>query len=151
MSETAETNPAEKGPLNKEEIVKAVKTLNLSAGSYIVFGSGPLAAAGIRKAGDIDMLVAPAVYERLQKEGWPQKDKGPNDKPLVRDGLPFEIHASWDFSPYAPTLQDLLTTATLIDDVPFAALEEVRKWKAVSGGTKNVADVALIDAYLEKK
>ena len=58
------------------------------------------------------------------------------------------MHNNWDFSHYSPTLEQLLETATVIDGVPFASLEEVRKWKAGGERPKDVADLALIDAYL---
>lgn len=38
-----------------QEIIAKVKKLKLPKNSYVVFGSGPLAAAGIREADDIDM------------------------------------------------------------------------------------------------
>jgi hypothetical protein len=126
-----------------QEIIAKVKTLNLPNGSYIVFGSCPLAVAGIREANDIDMLVTEAVSNSLKQKGWQQIDKGKNDKPLVYDV--FEVHKSWSFSSYNPTLEHLLKTATFVDGIPFASLEEVRRWKLASGRAKHLKDVKLID------
>lgn len=135
--------------MTKDEIVTKVKSLNLPKDSYVVFGSGPLAVAGIRETNDIDMLVSNEVFEELKKDGWKELVKGPDDKPLVRGD--FEIHSHWNFSSYAPTLKHLLETATEIDGVMFASLDEVRKWKEASGGQKHLADVDLIDNYLKNK
>lgn len=132
-----------------QEIIEQVKVLNLPADSYVVFGSCPLAVAGIREAKDIDLYVRAEVLERFIQAGWEQVEKGPGDKPHV-SGV-FEAHATWDFSPYAPTLDHLLQTADVFDGVAFASLEEVRKWKVASGGTKHEADVHLIDDYISKK
>jgi hypothetical protein len=132
--------------MTKAEIVNKVKALNLTQGSYIVFGSCPLAAAGIREAGDIDILVSVEVLEDLKKAGWQELDKGPNDKPLTYDV--FEAHNSWNFSSYKPTLEHLLSSAMLVDGVPFASLEEVKKWKQSSGRPKDLNDIELIDEYL---
>lgn len=126
----------------------AVKSLKLPPGSYIVFGSGPLAAYGLREAGDVDLYVSEGVLEGFKAAGWQQIEKGPDDKPYSH-GI-FEAHAHWNFSPYAPTLKQLLKTATVIEGVPFASLDEVRKWKAASDGLKHAADVRLIDDYLSK-
>lgn len=131
-----------------KEIIKKVKELNLEPGSYIVFGSCPMALAGIREAGDIDFLANAEVRARFEKEGWKEVDKGPNDKPLTKDD--YEIHDHWEFSSYKPTLEHLLASATVVDDVPFASLEEVRKWKQSSGRPKDLKDIELIDAYLSQ-
>lgn len=108
-----------------------------------------MAAVGIREANDIDMLVSPEVYESLKKAGWRQIHKGPSDTPLTHDV--FEAHDNWEFSPYSPTLEVLLGSAMEVDGVTFASLAEVRKWKAGSGGLKHLADVKLIDEYLESQ
>ncbi len=131
-----------------KEIITKVKALNLPKHSYVVFGSGPLAATGIREAGDIDMYVTQDVLDSFIKSGWKQVHKGPGDEPYTYED--YEAHANWSFSPYAPTLQHLLKTAIIVDGVSFASLEEVRRWKLESGGEKHLADVARIDAYRAK-
>lgn len=131
--------------VDKATIVANVKKLELPEGSYIVFGSCPMAAVGIRKAGDIDLLVTAKVFEQLRKRGWKIVDKGPKDKPLAWDM--YEAHKNWDFSSYKPTLKQLLKKPLMIDGVPFANLDEVRKWKIASGRPKDRKDIDLIDAY----
>ncbi|PIR87279.1 MAG: hypothetical protein COU11_01270 [Candidatus Harrisonbacteria bacterium CG10_big_fil_rev_8_21_14_0_10_49_15] len=133
--------------MTKDEIIDKTKILNFPKDSYVVFGSCPLAAAGIREANDIDFLVSEELFAKLQKAGWEELDKGKKDKPLTKDM--FEAHKSWEFSSYNPTLEHLLSTAQVIDGVPFASLEEVRKWKAASGRPKDLIDIDLIDKYWE--
>lgn len=82
------------------------------------------------------------------ESGWKEIYKGPGDTPLTYDI--FEAHDNWDFSPYAPTLEHLLSTATVVDGIPFASVEEIRKWKLASGGAKHLADIELIDSFLRK-
>ena len=108
-----------------------------------------MAAAGIREASDIDMLVAEEVFAQLKDAGWQVLDKGDEDKPLTYDV--FEAHHKWNLSSYKPTLKHLLSTAEMIDGIPFAALEEVRKWKVSSGRSKDLIDIKLIEDYLAKK
>ena len=133
--------------MKKEEIVAKVKTLDLPKNSYVVFGSCPLAIAGLREAKDIDLLVSEEVFDKLKKDGWQELQKSPNDKPLVHDI--FEAHSNWNFSSYKPSLEQLLTTATVIDEIPFASLEEVRIWKTASGRPKDIVDVALINTHIK--
>lgn len=130
--------------MNGDEIIAKVKALGLPAGQYIVFGSCPLAAAGLRLAGDIDLLVSPALLRQLAAAGWQQVDKGPHDTPLTHDV--FEAHDSWNFSSYQPTLASLLAGADYFDGIPFASLSAVRQWKAASGRPKDLADITLLDA-----
>ncbi len=126
-----------------------MKSLNFPGGSYVVYGSCPMAAAGIREAGDIDILVTTELLERLRKEGWKELVKSPNDKPVVKNGV--EAMDTWAFSIYNPTLEHLLATADIYEDIPFANLQEVRRWKEASGRPKDLEDIKLIDAYLEKQ
>ena len=128
------------------EVIAKVKELGLPAGSYVVYGAAPMAVAGLREANDIDFLVTPEVIEMLKSRGWQQVHKGPGDEPY-ESGI-YEAHPNWNFSTYAPTLEHLLETADVVEGIPFAALEEVRKWKSAWGRPKDMIDVALIDGYL---
>lgn len=132
--------------MNVQEIIRNVKSLHFPKGSYVVFGSCPMAAAGLREASDVDMLVTKQLFDTLKQQGWVELAKSENDKPLTYQD--FEVHYEWNFSSYKPTLKHLLSTAQLIDGVPFASLLEVRKWKQSSGRAKDLEDIALIDAYL---
>lgn len=134
--------------MTEEDIISKVKALHLPKGSYVVFGSSPLAVVGLRETNDIDLLVSQEIYERLRNAGWKKVHKGPNDTPLVYDV--FEAHNNWNFSSYNPTLKDLLTKAVEVDGVLFASIEDVRKWKVVSGRPKDIIDIKLIDDYLKK-
>ena len=132
--------------MTRDEIIAKVKALELPYGSYVVYGSCPLAEAGIREANDIDIYAAPEVMDTLRERGWKEVRKGMRDIPLTHDV--FDVHDNWSFSAYDPTLEHLLATAGVYDDVPFASLEEVRKWKVASGRPKDLDDITRIDAHL---
>jgi mannose-6-phosphate isomerase-like protein (cupin superfamily) len=135
--------------MTSNDVLAEVKSLQLPQDSYVVFGSGPMAALHIRPVGDVDLLVSTEVHDKLRQAGWQQLTKGPGDEPLVKGNV--EAHDNWNFSPYAPTLEALLSRAFTVDGVPFASIEDVRKWKAASGGAKHEADVQLIDKYLARQ
>jgi hypothetical protein len=132
--------------MTKEEVIAKVRSLNFPKDSYIVYGSAPFAVLGIREVNDIDLLVSKEIYEELAKKGWKKVYKGPKDEPLTYDI--FEAHKTWEFSPYAPTLPELLSRATEIEGISFASLEDVRRWKEASGRPKDFSDLKLIDSYL---
>ncbi|CAN5380725.1 hypothetical protein BH09PAT4_BH09PAT4_07720 [soil metagenome] len=130
------------------DIVRAVKALNPPEGEYIVFGSCPMAIAGIRESSDVDMMVSPALLAKFKRLGWQQVVKGDEARPYAWDV--FEAHTEWNFGAYRPTLEQLLSTATIVEGIPFVSLAEVKKWKMASGRPKDVIDVALIDKYLKQ-
>lgn len=132
--------------MTKGEVIEKVKSLNFPKDSYIVFGSSPFAVLGIREVNDIDLYVSGELYEELKKKGWQKVYKGPKDEPLTYDV--FEAHSNWAFSPYAPTLSELLSRAIEVEGISFASLDDVRKWKEASGRPKDIVDLKLIADYL---
>lgn len=135
--------------MNRREVVEKVKALGLPIGSYVVFGSGPLAAAGIRETQDIDLLVNSRLYAHLQEHGWREKI-GINGERMLEYG-DFEASSSWKFGPYYPHFSDLYTAADIVDGIPFVNMHEVRTWKLNFSRPKDRRDIELIDRYMAKK
>lgn len=129
-----------------QEIVRRVQELDLPAGAYIVFGSGPLAATGIRESEDIDLLVTEELDAFLLGQGWRRIEKADDDRQLAF-GV-FDTHTNWRIGTYDPNLADLLARAFFIDGVPFGSLEDTRAWKAALGRPKDLKDIARIDIFL---
>jgi hypothetical protein len=131
---------------DKKRRFKKIKLLKLPKGSHIIYGATPFVIYGIRDVNDIDMLISEELYKKLKKEGWKKISKGPRDEPVTYDI--FEAHKTWEFSPYAPTLSELLSRAVEVEGIAFASLEDVQKWKKASGRPKDITDLKLIDDYL---
>ena len=130
------------------EIVREVQMLELPYGQYVVFGSCPMAAVGLRESDDIDLLFSDELHDMLVQKGWQEIPGKDGDRRL--EFSHFDTHTSWKMGDYDPTLEDLLEDAISIDGIPFARLEEVRKWKAILARPKDIADIRLIDDWLEK-
>ena len=130
------------------EFITEVKSLELPDGEYVLCGSCPLTAAGIRDTQDIDLYVSESLRDELVARGWHEVPKEGHDRPITYEH--FDAHTDWHIGDYDPSLQEMLATATVMEGVPFASLAEVRKWKSQHGRPKDVADIALIDAYLAK-
>lgn len=135
--------------MNRKELVEKLKALGLPMGSFVVFGSGPLAAAGIRETNDIDLLVNGRLYAHMKENGWSEK-LGANGEHMLENG-DFEVSRSWKFGPYNPHFSDLYTAADIFDGIPFVNLHEVRTWKIQSSRPKDRRDIELIDRYMAKK
>jgi len=135
--------------MNLDEVVRTVKSLQLPEGSYIVYGSGPLALHEIRDVNDVDMLVTEDLKTKLKASGWEEINKGPNDIPATNGVV--EAHDTWSFCEYSPTLDELLSRADIHDGVAFASLEDVLKWKLASPTSdKNLKDIKSIKAKLSE-
>lgn len=135
--------------MTKQDVLEKIALLKLPKGEYIIYGATPFAIYGIRDVNDVDMLVSKKLYEELEKKGWKKVTKGPKDEPVTFDI--FEAHNTWEFSPYAPTLSELLSRATVVEGIPFASFEDVRKWKETSGRPKDLVDLKLIDDFLASR
>jgi|SRR3989344_1073991 len=130
------------------DIFKEVKNLNLPFGKYVVVGSGPLVARGIRDFKDIDILVTEDLYEKLsQEEGWIVGSGEAGRKVLMKNI--FEIDKVFWCKDYRPDTEELIKNAEIINGIPFLQLPEVVKFKKTLGREKDFNDIKLIDEYLK--
>lgn len=136
-----------KGNDMQTDYIERVKALGLPAGEYMVCGSAILELLGIRKAGDIDLLVSPALMKELEEErGWIRHPKYPTtvDHPDHIAGA----KESLDFMRENYTLAELMPKAFVQDGIPFMSLETLREAKTQLGREKDLKDIALIDGHL---
>ena len=133
--------------MRREEYLRAIRQLGLPAQDYIVVGSGVLSVLGLREAGDVDLVVSPAVYEEFEAVGaWGRKDYTDGTQGLT-SGI-YEVCLNWDGPNGEPNLHDLKQQEIAIDGVPFVDLARLRAWKQNMGRPKDRADILLIDRYL---
>lgn len=132
--------------INGQRLIELVKQERFPDGSFVIFGSGPLALAGIRPVMDIDIVVTDDLYKDLKRRGWREKIGLNGDKMICHDV--FEASTSWQFGEYRPSFDELLACAERIDGVTFLPLGEVKKWKLAMNRDKDHEDILLIDKYL---
>ena len=135
--------------MNREELIAKIKDQDFPHGSYVVYGSGPLAAARIRETDDIDLFVSARLYDFLKEQGWHEKERADGTHSLEHKN--FEVFTQWKIGSYNPRLEHLFASADVINGVPFVNLHEVRTWKKVMGRPKDWRDIELIDRYMAKK
>lgn len=135
--------------MNIKEAFTKIKEVELPEGSYVVFGSFPLAVAGIRETYDIDIFVSEEEFQKLRESGWQVVHKENSGAFLAYDI--FEAFKSWNTNTYNPTFTEVLSGATLIEGIRVASLEEVLKWKKAFSRPKDLADVKVIEEYLSNK
>jgi hypothetical protein len=116
--------------------------LGLPRDSYAVFGSGPLGARGLRESGDLDIIVAPALWAELAQR-YPIRHKAGGAAVVIGD---IEVWDRWH--PAAGPVADLLAGAEEIRGYRFVRLDKVLAWKEAADRPKDRADAALIRRYL---
>jgi len=129
-------------------IIEKAKELNFPEGEYIIVGSGPLEALGIRHASDIDIAVTPKLLERLRATGDWEEEVKYGKTFLKKEKIDIIPQLSWD--EYPTSTEEAIDSAMIIDGIYFMNLKELRKFKEALGREKDFADIALIDAYLEE-
>lgn len=128
-------------------IITKIKELNFPIGEYVVVGSGILDALNIRKANDIDIAVTPKLHEQLRKTGEFKEDIRYNTIFLLKDGLEIIPQLNWE--KYDTTTEEAISSAKIIEGVPFMNLEELIKFKTALGREKDFKDIELIKKYLK--
>ncbi|HYF29051.1 MAG TPA: hypothetical protein VEA36_01640 [Candidatus Paceibacterota bacterium] len=129
-----------------------VRALNLPLGTYIVAGGSCLDVKGIRTSDDIDIVVTPEVFEELKSRGWqvdlPFKEKWNRER--LKHGY-FEVYTdlSLENGHYTPAAE-IIPKAELIEGLAFMRLDELIYWKRINGRPKDLEDIRMIEAYLQK-
>ncbi len=132
------------------DIFERIKELNLPKGEYMICGSAILAVLGIREAKDIDILVSPKLFEELEnKHGWFRH-------PKYNDSLEHPEHiagakANLDFMKENYTLDEALSQAEVINDIPFMNLQVLVEAKKQLGREKDLKDIELIEKFLKER
>ncbi len=132
------------------DYISRVKELNLPEGEFMVCGSAILDVLGIREAGDIDILVSPILFEKLEKEeGWKRHHKYTTtlEHPQGISGAKQTL----DFMKENYSLDEALPLANYVEGIPFMSLEMLINAKTQLGREKDLRDIELIQEYLEKQ
>ncbi len=132
-------------------IFKKIKKLHFPLGQYIVIGSGPMAAHGIKNINDIDIVVTPELFERCKQEGWEQIPWTYPDKigkVFLRKGF-IELYLDVNCRNFNPTFKELLQRADVMNGITFASLEDVMKFKKEYNKPKHLEDIRKIEDYIK--
>ena len=121
-----------------------LRSLNLPAGDYAVFGSGPLLVRGIIEcAGDLDVICRGAAWEAAQRLGPAGEQHG---VPVVSlfGGL-VTLGVRWAVGEV--DVGHLIDTAEVIDGLPFVRLEHVVAYKRIADRPKDREHLRRLEEY----
>lgn len=125
---------------------EALRALDLPAGDYAVFGSGPLLVRGIiDAANDVDVVSRGAAWDRASALGeiitLPQHGVAVAS---FLDGA-ITIGTKWAYGDI--DVDELIDTAEIIDGLPFARLEYVVEYKRAAGRPKDLEHLRLLERW----
>src|SRR5687767_9385866 len=125
------------------DIFEKINDLNLPKDGYVIVGGGILVALGLLEWDeDVDICVAPDVYNRLKSNGWREEKWA--DIPVLKHDV-YDVGTRFG----AWSVQDLLTDAMMINGIPFMNVEKLLQWKQEMGRPKDLKHVELIEHYLQ--
>lgn len=131
------------------DIFKKLQELALPLGEYVVIGSGPLAALGLREAGDLDIVVTPRLFKELSDSGRYQEQIKHGQIFLVAEDV--EIFTSLARDGYSTATAEAIRSAVIIKDFSFLNFTETIKFKQALGREKDRRDIKMLEDYLASR
>lgn len=132
--------------LRQHPFIRELISLGLPSIDYVVAGSGPLLAHGLRQdIGDLDIVARNDAWKIALSMGEATAPPSGHGLMVVLFGGHIEIFDRW-----LPGTQDadtLISSAELVDGIPFCPLADVLEWKRRSHRLKDREDVELIESY----
>jgi hypothetical protein len=124
-------------------LVKIVTELDLDRRDFIIFGSGPLLAHGLRKRiSDLDVVARGSVWERVSEYGCPGTGSL-NGAPMAMFwGGRIQFSRGWISDDW--DVDDLIDRAEIIHGLPFAPLTDILAYKRMLLRPKDLPDIAAV-------
>ncbi len=125
--------------LNKQEILKQLKQLDLAPEQYCVMTGAGLVLYGVKpQTQDIDLGCTEEQFNELLKRGYRCQEKKGNLCILIEDSI--EIYRNW-----------LPEKTVYIDGIPVADIACIRDYKRSLRREKDLKDLDLIEIFLNHK
>ncbi|MFG2873264.1 hypothetical protein [Streptomyces sp. NPDC048338] len=133
--------------LRRHPLVHRLLSLELPPTDYVVAGSGPLLAHGLRdEVSDLDVVARGDAWKiALTLAPATPAASGHGLVVPLFDGT-VEVFDHW--LPGGPDTDALIDGAEMIQGIPFCPLPEVLAWKLRSGRTKDQADIRAMTKHL---
>ncbi|MGW2572310.1 hypothetical protein [Streptomyces sp. NPDC001537] len=135
--------------LSEHPLIEKLRSLQLPSADFVVAGSGPLLAHGLREdVRDLDVVARGAAWRlALDLGDAVLAPSGHGQLVLLFDGS-IEVFDRW--LPNGKSTDELIADAEIIDGLPFCSLRDVLDWKVRSDRIKDRLDIQLIKEYLSK-
>ena len=133
--------------LSDHRLFRLLDKLALPPSDYVVTGSGPLLAHGLKaNIHDLDLLARGQAWEIASKEGDTIPANSGYGRRIVLFQGDLEVFDHWVGG--LTDLDAMIDSAELIEGVPFMSLADTLRWKRGLGRAKDLADIRLIERRL---
>lgn len=133
-----------------ERKFEMLRQLQLPLGHYAVTGSGSIGVRNLREVGDIDLIVSQELWSTLATRYAVIEENGVTKITLTDEIEAFRQGSFPDSQPDAPSVAQRISQAEIINGLPFESLAHVLYYKRQMGREKDLRDIALIEAWLDK-
>jgi hypothetical protein len=131
--------------LKDNSLIQKLLALELPADDYVVFGSGPMMAHGLRESRDLDLLARGAAWKKAVELGELRHKPEGTGYVVLADG-DIEVFEAW--GPGQWDTDKVIDTAEIIEGIRFADLKYTLDWKRRMGREKDLTDARLIEEHL---
>jgi hypothetical protein len=136
--------------LTGHPLFQSLASLELQANDYVVFGSAPLLAHGLRdKISDLDVVARGRAWQRACELGERLTRAGRGTEMVQLLGGLIEISPDWITPEWSA--DELIDDADVIDGIRVARLDKVLAYKRQLGRPKDIADIEAIEGLLAQK
>ncbi|MCX5397545.1 hypothetical protein [Streptomyces sp. NBC_00102] len=133
--------------LPEHPIVRKLMSLRLESGDFVIAGSGPLLAHGLRRTvGDLDVVARGEAWKAATELSAPVCAPSGHGSMVVLFGGDLEVFDRW--LPGTVGADELIDGAEWVQGLPFCPLDVVLGWKERSSRTKDREDALLIRKHL---
>jgi hypothetical protein len=120
----------------------------------VIVGSGLMAVRGLKKAHDIDIVVAEDLFEKCKADGWkimPWTYEKIGQIYLRNNDI--ELYLDVNCADFNPTTEELIKRADVIEEIPFISLPDMINFKKVYNYNKekHLKDIETTEAYLREQ
>lgn len=136
--------------MNIDQVIERVAGLQLDAGHYAIFGSGPLLVRGIiTTVNDVDIIArGPAWQTALGKGELVDLSEHGVSVVSIDDGA-VTIGTMWAIGDV--DVDNAIDSADHMRGLPWVRLELVAGYKQLAGRAKDVTHLGLLEAWLESR
>ncbi|HEX6353209.1 hypothetical protein [Actinophytocola sp.] len=133
--------------IRRNVLVGELRQMNLNPDHFVVFGSAPLLAHGLRASiNDLDIVARADVWQCVSATGSPTRGMYSGDRVWQFYGGDLQFSERWITDDW--DVDALIDNAEIIDGIRFATLADVLRYKEILGRQKDVADINALREYL---
>ena len=133
--------------LSDHRLFRLLDKLALPPSDYVVTGSGPLLAHGLKaNIHDLDLIARGEAWAIAEELGKVRPARSATGLRVALFDGDIEIFDHWIGG--LNDVDALIDSAEVIDGVPFMSLADTLRWKRELGRAKDLADIQLIERNL---